>query len=105
MMSLILFLCSTYPYGLMFPDTTQKVITFRQTFLEFDVASSEREIPKALVYAVETRLKAQHCSLKNAAFWNEMPRGSCNNRRFGGTYRLHYQSEKNRRAGNKVSSN
>jgi hypothetical protein len=33
---------------------------------------------------------------KNAVFWNVTPRGSCNNRRFGGTWRLHHQGDKNR---------
>jgi hypothetical protein len=31
--------------------------------------------------------------------------GSCRNRRFGGTYRLHQQGEKNYRANNNVNSN
>jgi hypothetical protein len=34
-----------------------------------------------------------------------MPSGYCKNRRFEGTYRLHYQGDKNRRAGNNISSN
>jgi uncharacterized membrane protein YccC len=42
--------------------------------------------------------------MKNAVFWNVMPRGSCNNRRFGGMYRLHHQGDKNRRPRNNVSS-
>jgi hypothetical protein len=29
--------------------------------------------------------------MKNAAFYNVTPCGSCNNRRFGGTYHLHDQ--------------
>jgi hypothetical protein len=41
--------------------------------------------------------------LKNVVFWDVTPCGSCENRRFGGTYRLH-QDNKNRRAKN-VSSN
>jgi hypothetical protein len=32
--------------------------------------------------------------LMNAVFWNVTPRGSCNNRRFGGTYRFRHQGEK-----------
>jgi hypothetical protein len=42
-------------------------------------------------------------AVKNAIFWDVTPCGSCKNRRFGGTYRLHHQGDKNRRARN-VSS-
>jgi hypothetical protein len=31
--------------------------------------------------------------MKNAVFWNVTPCGSCKNRRFGGTYLLHYHVE------------
>jgi hypothetical protein len=41
---------------------------------------------------------------KNAIFWDVTPCGSCKNRRFGGTQRLHHQGDKNRLARN-VSSN
>jgi hypothetical protein len=34
--------------------------------------------------------------VKNAVFWDVTPCGSCDSRRFGGTYRLHHQSDKNR---------
>jgi hypothetical protein len=33
------------------------------------------------------------------------PCGCCKNRRFGGTYRLHYHGDDNRRARSNVSSN
>jgi hypothetical protein len=33
-------------------------------------------------------------SMKNAAFWDLTPCGSCKNRRFGGTYCLHHQGNK-----------
>jgi hypothetical protein len=33
--------------------------------------------------------------MKNAIFLDMMPRGSCKNRRFGGTYCLHRQGENN----------
>jgi hypothetical protein len=42
---------------------------------------------------------------KNAVFWDAKHCGSCNNRRFGATYRLHDQFDKNRLARNNVSSN
>jgi hypothetical protein len=41
--------------------------------------------------------------MKNAVFWDLTLCDSCKNRRFGGTYRLHHPSDKNRRARN-VSS-
>jgi hypothetical protein len=37
-------------------------------------------------------------TVKNAVFWDGMLRGTCKNRRFGGTYRLHHQGDRNRRA-------
>jgi hypothetical protein len=32
--------------------------------------------------------------MKNAVFWDVTPYGSCKNRLFGGTYRLHHQGDK-----------
>jgi hypothetical protein len=43
-------------------------------------------------------------TMKNTVFWDLMPCGSCKNRRFGGTYGLHHQGDKNRLARNNVSS-
>jgi cytidine deaminase len=40
--------------------------------------------------------------MKNGVFWDVTPCGSCKNRRFGGTWRLHYQSDKNRGTRNNV---
>jgi hypothetical protein len=37
-------------------------------------------------------------NMKNAVFWDVTPCGSCENRRFGGTYHHQHQSDKNRRA-------
>jgi hypothetical protein len=34
-------------------------------------------------------------TLKNAIFWDVKSCGSCKNRRFGGTYRLRHQGDKN----------
>jgi hypothetical protein len=42
--------------------------------------------------------------MKNAVFWDVTVCGSCNNRRFGGTHRLHQQGDKNRRVRNNVSN-
>jgi hypothetical protein len=44
-------------------------------------------------------------AMKNAVFSHMTPRGSCKNRRFGGTYRFHHQAGKNQQARNNVSSN
>jgi hypothetical protein len=43
--------------------------------------------------------------MKNAIFWDAASCGSCKNRTFGGTYRLHHQGDKNRRARNNFSNN
>jgi hypothetical protein len=42
--------------------------------------------------------------MKNVVFWDVTPCGCCKNRRFGGTYRLHYRGGKVRRARKNVSS-
>jgi hypothetical protein len=34
--------------------------------------------------------------MKNGVFWDVTPCGSCKNRRFGGTWRLLHQGDKNR---------
>jgi hypothetical protein len=49
-------------------------------------------------------LNATTNCIENAVFWDVTPCASCNNRRSGGTYRLHCQGEKNQRAKN-VTSN
>jgi hypothetical protein len=36
--------------------------------------------------------------MRNAVFWDVTPCGSCKNRRFGGTYRLHHLGYKKRRS-------
>jgi hypothetical protein len=41
-------------------------------------------------------------TMKNVVFWGLMPCGSCENRCFWGTYRLHHQGDKNQRAKNSV---
>jgi hypothetical protein len=43
-------------------------------------------------------------TMQNAVFWDFTPRGSCMNRRSGGTYHHNHQGEKNQRRNN-VSSN
>jgi hypothetical protein len=44
-------------------------------------------------------------TMKNGVFWDVTPRASCKNRRFGGTWRLHHQGDKNRRSRKNVSHN
>jgi hypothetical protein len=43
--------------------------------------------------------------MKNAVFWEVTPCGSCEDRRFGVTYRLHHQGGKNQQASSNVRSN
>jgi hypothetical protein len=43
--------------------------------------------------------------MKSVFFRDVMPFGTCKNQRFGRSYRLHHQGDKNRRARNNVSSN
>jgi hypothetical protein len=43
--------------------------------------------------------------MKNIVFGDVSPGGSSKNRRLGGTWRLNYQGDKNRRAEDNVSSN
>jgi hypothetical protein len=54
-------------------------------------------------FIMVTRIGALGTTL--AVFLDVTPCGSCKNRHFGGTYRLHHLGNKNRRARNKVSSN
>jgi hypothetical protein len=44
-------------------------------------------------------------TMKNGVFWNVKPCGSCKNRRFGGTWRLLHQGDKNRWTRNNTSCN
>jgi hypothetical protein len=42
-------------------------------------------------------------TMENAIFWDVRACGSCKNRRFGGTYRLHHQGDNNWQDRNNVS--
>jgi hypothetical protein len=44
-------------------------------------------------------------TMKNGVFWVVTQCGSCKNRRFGGTWRLHHQVDKNRWTRNNASWN
>jgi hypothetical protein len=44
-------------------------------------------------------------TMKNYVFWDVMPCVSCKNRRFGGTYCLRHQGDKNQQSRNKFGSN
>jgi hypothetical protein len=48
-------------------------------------------VPKYVRFEVFTAV-----TMKNGVFYYVTPCGSCKNRRFGGTYRLHHQGDKNR---------
>jgi hypothetical protein len=52
--------------------------------------------------AVRTTVTGVWTKRKNAVFLDVTPCGSCKNRHFAGTYRLHNQSEKNRRPRNNI---
>jgi hypothetical protein len=43
--------------------------------------------------------------VKNAVLWDVIPRGYYKNRRFGGSFRFHYQGGKNQLARKNVNSN
>jgi hypothetical protein len=64
-------------------------------------------IPRQLVEVQMTcyNLHKELTVKKNAVFWVVMLCGSCKNQRFGGTYHLHHQGDKNRQARNNISSN
>jgi hypothetical protein len=44
-------------------------------------------------------------TMTNAVYFDIVLYGSCKKRHFGGTYRLHHQGDKNRRARSNVSNN
>jgi hypothetical protein len=56
-------------------------------------------------YKILCDLNKQDHIKKNTVYWNESPRGSCKNRRFGRMYRLYHQDEENQQTTNNVSSN
>jgi hypothetical protein len=67
-------------------------------------------VPRGLLTLPTSNATARHSggglsSLKNGVFWDATSCDFCNNRRFGGTYRLHHQGDKNRRARNNVTVN
>jgi hypothetical protein len=63
--------CMVRIYGTQYWETVRKAYWGKAIFVRFEVFT-----------AVAT---------KNAVFWNVTPRGSCKNRLFGGTYRLHHE--------------
>jgi hypothetical protein len=50
----------------------------------------------ASIIRVKTISEVAVITLKNVVFWDVTPYGSCKNRRFEGTERLHHQGDKNR---------
>jgi hypothetical protein len=51
--------------------------------------------PSWLHHSNYTWLRVQVMKLKNGVFWDVTPCGSCKNRHFWGTLRLHHQGDKN----------
>jgi hypothetical protein len=47
---------------------------------------------------MRVKLISELLLMKNAVVWDVTPCGSCKNRRFGRTYRLHHEGEINQRA-------
>jgi NAD(P)-dependent dehydrogenase (short-subunit alcohol dehydrogenase family) len=62
-------------------------------------AAMGKDAPLTNKYPQEQRVIQTSVSDWNAVFWDITPCGPCNNRLFGGTYRLHHRSDKNRRVG------
>jgi hypothetical protein len=75
--------------------------------------------PHFLLYTLMSEIKAEDMAcvlhqvrfevftavtMNNDIFWDVKPCGSCKNRRFGGTYRIHQTGEKNQRAMNGSSN-
>jgi hypothetical protein len=58
--------------------------------------STSKESNGNLHYNFKYKLR-NYLNIKNAVFWDVIPCGSCKKWRFGGMYRLHHQSDKNRR--------
>jgi hypothetical protein len=74
------------------------------------VVSYAREINILIVVSAfscceYTPLALRTYVLKNAVLCVVMPYGSCKNRNFDGTYHLHHQGDKNRRARKNISVN
>jgi hypothetical protein len=63
---------------------------------------SAREHSRFMLYKIWS---CHGSDYEECVFWDVMPCGSCENRSFGGTYRLHHQDGKNWRARYNFSSN
>jgi hypothetical protein len=61
----------------------------------FRCSSDELSIRGLSLHGYYPSVSAKHLYIKNGVFWDVTPCGSCKNRRFGGTSRLH-QGDKNR---------
>jgi hypothetical protein len=55
-----------------------------------------QEKMKASQEELQATVSANQKQMKNGVFWVVTPCGSCKNRRFGGTWRLLHQGDKNR---------
>jgi hypothetical protein len=75
----------------LFPITAAKYWEVHWVFTEYPV--KWMTIHTSVRFEVFTAV-----TMSNAVFWDVTPCDSCKYRRFGGMYRLQYQSDKNRRA-------
>jgi hypothetical protein len=95
------------PDGGLIPRQNDRLIADRKDFdlasldlveVQFTSDQFERRFlldwRSAIQCAVSVRDKV--VVMKNGVFWDVTPCGSCKNRRFGGTWRLLHQSDKNR---------
>jgi hypothetical protein len=65
-------------------------------FMLFVLMRSQSRIRADEDKSINNHKKNYLSTLKNGVFWVVTPCGSCKNRRFGGTWRLLHQGDKNR---------
>jgi hypothetical protein len=58
--------------------------------------STETLIGASKEVGLKVNIEKTKYMMKNGVFWGVTPCGSCKNRRFGGTWRLLHQGDKNR---------
>jgi hypothetical protein len=82
-------LFSTLPL-IFFPNSASIYVYIADNFNFFAYIRNNKEIG-SVRFEVFTAV-----TMKNGVFWDIKPCGSCKNRRFGGTWRLLHQGDKNR---------
>jgi hypothetical protein len=76
--------------------TSQKTVFFKKLFVRFEVLTAVT-VKNAVFWDIKTHARFEvftAVNMKNGVFWDVTPRGSCKIRRFGGTLRIHHQSDK-----------